>query len=260
MYYMGVTALDIRINANMVIKRKSIETREAIINAVTGYIDEHNNKDSVWNAVNQKSEEECKVCQDRLDGDFRTIAHGLYSLAGISINSFALDSKIYDFQNKATGKSKIYKIDNKYVKGVCGGVRIDAPMDDDTCYELKDKEDKITGTIKGVDTNINVCGGSNGVGYVRVSSWYSGYDNVAKIQIKSDIPNVKYGKCFYGFGGINEPTTVMVIKSLPAPGIYHIYITSGFVDDGYNGGYSKFFPELCFNFSHNRLFLVFGVL
>jgi hypothetical protein len=142
MYYIGLTEIDTYESKDSIIKQNSFDTRDAIVGAVIAYIEEHDNKDSVWGAVNQKTEDEIQICEHRLEGDFRTQAFGAINFQGVSINSFAENSKIYPFESRVSGKSKVYKIEEEYVKGVCGGVKIDRPEAADICYNLENKSNK----------------------------------------------------------------------------------------------------------------------
>jgi hypothetical protein len=233
MYYMGEKMLNTRINESDFELIRSYTTRKLIIYNIINYINAHDDKDSVWGAVNQKTEDEVKVCTDKLMGNFRTLAFDAINFQGISIHSFAENSKIYPFENRVLGKSKVYKIGGEYIKGVCSGVKIDRPEAADICYNLENKSNKTVGTIYGLYNDTNVCGGLNYI-WIQVQPWFSETDKIAKIRITSDILNAKYGKCKFGY----DMDTLVVTKSLPSPGTYHVYITSGFVDDGWNGGYA----------------------
>ena len=60
-YYMGETTFNAYKNLNKFEETKSIETKEAIMNAISGYIDEHSDKDSIWNVAGQKDDDEIEV-------------------------------------------------------------------------------------------------------------------------------------------------------------------------------------------------------
>jgi hypothetical protein len=143
MYYMGETALNTYIDTDSLKGITSRDTREAIINSISSYIDEHSDKESVWNIAGQKESDEIEVCEDKLLGDFRTYAFGSNTLQGLSIHGFESNSIIYPFEN--TGK--VYKIDGSYVKGSCKGSSIDITKNAKSCYELKDDNKETIGII-----------------------------------------------------------------------------------------------------------------
>ncbi|MDR1284897.1 MAG: hypothetical protein LBJ88_01705 [Campylobacteraceae bacterium] len=217
MYYMGEKALSAHTSTNDFIEQRSPETRKAIVSAISNYIDEHDNQESVWGIANQKSEEEVKTCKDRLSGDFRTYAYGANTFQGISIHSFASDSKIYPFENKISGKSKVYKLDGEYVKGVCGGVNINRPEDEDICYELKDKKNKTTGTVKGADELSKDCNMTNIIAGFTVD-----YADIGNVEF---FMKIKYG-------GINSDYMANTLYCSPKKGQKRIVAPLEYYDRG----------------------------
>jgi hypothetical protein len=157
-YYMGDMSFDAHFDADNTIRQKSDFTKIAIIKAISGYIDEHKERDSAWYPTDQKSESEIATCEDKLVGRFATSAfgHGVMkidsqsSYVGEPNSNVPSNSKIYPFKNDGGGKKKIYQIGGEYVQGVCGGVKVESPKNATVCYELEDKEEKVIGKISGV--------------------------------------------------------------------------------------------------------------
>jgi hypothetical protein len=148
-YYMGLKSISAYNGYEYEIVT-SEETRAAIISHISNAIDAHNGAKSQWTANAEKANPQ--TCEDKITGRQLTstgymgnLSTGWSPAAALYIKSEPM--YIFDYI-RYPANTKVYKVDGKYVKAECGGVKIEQP-DERSCHEIKNKDDRLRGRISG---------------------------------------------------------------------------------------------------------------